>query len=132
MPNIKALYKRAHFILNTPDYIILKLAEEENAKVFRGLDSYLTPAAGQRLIDFKERDVMPLPEDLRRDRGWEQRWIKTLIARADGVAEPPRRWRRLDPAAGVAPAPAPVGVVAIAVPADSGDEDDQDDEDMYA
>ena len=116
----------------------MKVAGEDNVKVFRGLPSYLTPEAGRALIDFKERDIMPSPEQLRIDRGWEQHWLKTLIARADGVAEPARRWRRLDPpaAGGLPAAPAP-GPWALAIPGDAlatddDEEEEEDEDDVYS
>ena len=89
LPNIGAVFKRAHFIVNTESYIFVKQAADDTVKVFHGLESYLTEEAGETLIQFKETDQMPPAEQHRADIEWEQNLISRLCDQADG-----RRVRR--------------------------------------
>jgi hypothetical protein len=91
LPNIGAVFKRAHFIVNTESYIFVKQAADDTIKVFHGLDSYLTVEAGEALIEFKNTDQMPPSEQYRADIEWEQNLITRLCDQADG-RRVRRRW----------------------------------------
>ena len=90
-PHVMALFKRAHFIVNSKRQIYLKKAGEDVVRVFAHIPSYLTTSAGEALIDFKERHQMPSAEQLRQDIDWEQTWVNRLTDLADGVAAPARK-----------------------------------------
>lgn len=98
MPNINALYKRAHFIINTPDYIVLKQAKSDSVEVFRNPGSYLTTSAGALYDENKENGTRPTSEDHREDIAWEQDWVQRMMSVADrpapAVNAPPARRRR--------------------------------------
>jgi hypothetical protein len=92
LPNIAAIWKRAHFIVNTENYILVKPAAVDVVQVFRGLHSYLTAEAGIALVQFKTHDQMPAGEQHRASIEWEQELISDLCERADNRRVRPRRW----------------------------------------
>ena len=105
LPNIKALFKRAHFIVNTSKYTYIKEAKVDNVKVFAHITSYLTPEAGALLLAVKEnRDALPLPHTMRNHIGEEQRIFAELVQTAD---EPRNVRRRVAPAQPVLAIPVP-------------------------
>lgn len=96
--NIKAFFKRAHFIVNTEKHIYVKLAKSDEVKRFHAVDSYLTNDAGEVLMAHKETRTNPDPAVLRREIEWEQMWSKNLIElveRRPVHNRQPPRWRRL-------------------------------------
>ena len=99
LPNIKAILKRAHVIVNTAHYILVKQAESDVVKVFRGLPSYLTTEAGANYMEWKDSGATPSSEQLREDIGWEQQWVARFFSAADRGAVVrrdvrARRWAR--------------------------------------
>jgi len=83
MPHIKAMFKRAHCIVNTTKYTYIKMAQEDNVKVFHHVDSYLTQGAGELLAETKETNIMPSADLMRDLIGGEQEIVRDLIREAD-------------------------------------------------
>ena len=89
-----AILKRATFVINSGDYIYIKIAGNAQPYCLRNDQSFLTEEACRRYQAFRDSSTMPAPADLREEIGIEQRCLDRLFDPA------PRRWR-----AGVACAP---------------------------
>ena len=87
-PDLDAILKRASFMINSKEYVYIKIAGNAQPYRLRNTDhSFLTPEAGRRYQAFRDSSIMPPPADLRAEIDMEQRFLDRLLSPQQ------RRWR---------------------------------------